>query len=107
MGYSRPRGPWKTVPAEVSSLILPVLDQLREHAEVAPEEVPGLLRRLAQVPDPRDGVRHALVGVLALAVCVVRAGATSLAVGEWITGAPAHVLEHVGVRLDPLYQSGL
>ncbi|MFD9253938.1 hypothetical protein [Streptomyces bottropensis] len=31
------------------------------------------------------------------------AGATSLlAVGELITDAPPHVLEHVGVRLDPL-----
>jgi hypothetical protein len=94
------------VPAEASSLIPPALDQLREHPEVAPEEVPGLLDRLAQVPDPRDprGVRHALVGVLALAACAVLAGATSLlAVGEWITDAPPHVLEHVGVRFDPLF----
>lgn len=31
-------------------------------------------------------------------------GATSLpAVGEWITDAPLHVLERVGVRLDPLF----
>ncbi len=94
------------MPAEASSLIPPALDQLREHPEVAPEEVPGLLGRLAQVPDPRDprGVRHALVGVLALAACAVLAGATSLlAVGEWITDAPPHVLEHVGMRLDPLF----
>ncbi|WP_256098639.1 transposase family protein [Streptomyces agglomeratus] len=58
------------------------------------------------MPDPRDprGVRHALVGVLALTACAVLAGATSLlAVGEWITDAPPHVLEHVGVRLDPLF----
>jgi hypothetical protein len=49
-------------------------------------------------------VGHALVGVLALAACAVLAGATSLlAVGEWITDAPPHVLEHVGVRLDPLF----
>ncbi len=94
------------MPAEASSLIPPALDQLREHPEVAPEEVPGLLGRLAQVPDPRDPrrVRHALVDVLALAACAVLAGATSLlAVGEWITDAPPHVLEHVGVRLDPLF----
>ncbi|MFC7014349.1 transposase family protein [Streptomyces viridiviolaceus] len=53
------------------------------------EEVPGLLERLAEVPDPRDprGVRHALVVVLALTACAVLAGATSLlAVGEWIAG---------------------
>jgi predicted transposase YbfD/YdcC len=94
------------VPAEASSLIPPALDQLREHPEATPEEVPGLLDRIAQVPDPRDprGVRHALVGVLAQAACAVLAGATSLlAVGEWITDAPPHVLEHVGVRLDPLF----
>ncbi|MFF1605171.1 ISAs1 family transposase [Streptomyces mirabilis] len=94
------------MPAEASSLIPPALDQLREHPDVAPEEVPGLLGRLAQVPDPRDprGVRHALVGVLALAACAVLAGATSLlAVDEWISDAPPHVLEHVGVRLDPLF----
>ncbi|MEV5785072.1 transposase family protein [Streptomyces sp. NPDC052287] len=49
-------------------------------------------------------MRHALVGVLALAACAVLAGATSLlAVGEWITDAPPHVLEHVGMRLDPLF----
>ncbi|WSJ99988.1 ISAs1 family transposase [Streptomyces sp. NBC_01320] len=92
--------------AEASSLIPPALDQLREHPEAAPEEVPGLLDRLTQVPDPRDprGVRHALVGVLALAACAVLAGATSLlAVGEWIADAPPHVLEQVGMRLDPLF----
>ncbi|MGW3634343.1 transposase family protein [Streptomyces sp. NPDC005122] len=45
-----------------------------------------------------------MVGVLALAACAVLAGATSLlAVGEWITDAPPHVLEHVGMRLDPLF----
>ncbi|MFD1313969.1 transposase family protein, partial [Streptomyces kaempferi] len=49
-------------------------------------------------------MRHALVGVLALAACAVPAGATSLlAVGEWITDAPPHVLEHVGMRLAPLF----
>nr|WP_239149743.1 transposase family protein [Streptomyces sp. SID12501] len=43
-----------------------------------------------------------MVGVLALAACAVPAGATSpLTVGEWITDAPPHVLEQVGVRLDP------
>jgi DDE_Tnp_1-associated len=94
------------VPADAASLIPSAPDQLREQPEVAPEEVPGLLERLARVPDPRDprGVRHALVAVLALAACVVLAGATSLlAVSEWITDAPPHVLEHVGVGLDPLF----
>ncbi|WP_256096214.1 transposase family protein [Streptomyces sp. LUP30] len=73
------------MPADASSLIPPGLDQLREHPAVTPEDVPGLLERLAQVPDPRDprGVRHAVVVVLALAACAVLAGATSiLAVDE-------------------------
>ena len=93
------------MPADASSLILPALDQLRERPEVVPGEVPGLLDRLAEVPDPCDprGVRHRLAVVLALTACAVLAGATSLlAVGEWIADAPAHVLEQVGVRPDPL-----
>jgi hypothetical protein len=38
-----------------------------------PEEIPGLLERLAEVPGPRDprGVRHALVVVLALSAGAV------------------------------------
>lgn len=67
--------------------------------------MPGLLERLARVPDPRDprGVRHALAVVLTLTACAVLAGATSLlAVGEWIADAPPHVLERLGVRPDPV-----
>ncbi|MFD7409714.1 transposase family protein [Streptomyces sp. NPDC059866] len=93
------------MPADASSPILPAFDQLREHPEAVPEEIPGLLERLAEVPDPRDprGVRHALVVVLALTACAVLAGATSLlAVGEWITDAPPSVLKRLGVRPDPL-----
>jgi hypothetical protein len=48
-------------------------------------------------------VRHRLTVVLTLTTCAVLAGATSLlAVGEWIADAPAHVLEQVGARRDPL-----
>ncbi|MEV7979855.1 ISAs1 family transposase [Streptomyces sp. NPDC086519] len=93
------------MPANASSLIPPALDQLRENPQVGPEEVPGLLERLAGVPDPRDprGVRQRLAVVLALTACAVLAGATSLlAVGEWIADAPAHVLEQVGAHPDPL-----
>lgn len=96
------------MPADASSPIPPALDQLRAHAPAAPGEIPGLLERLAVVPDPRDprGVRHALVVVLAPAACAVVAGATSLpAIGEWIADAPPHVLERLGVRLDPLAPS--
>jgi hypothetical protein len=95
-------------PADASSPIPPALDQLREHPQVAPEEVPGLLERLAEVPDPRNprGVRHRLTVVLALTACAVLAGATSLlAVGEWIADAPTYVLQQVGTRPDPLLPS--
>lgn len=48
------------VPADTASLLSPVFDRLRPHPEVSGREVPGLLERLAQIPDPRDpqGVRH-------------------------------------------------
>ncbi|WP_258311253.1 ISAs1 family transposase [Streptomyces sp. NWU49] len=93
------------MPADASSLIPPALDQLRENPQVGPEEVLGLLERLAEVPDPRDprGVRHRLAVVLALTACAVLAGATSLlAVGEWIADASGYVLEQVGADPDPL-----
>ncbi|MEI5519847.1 ISAs1 family transposase [Streptomyces brasiliscabiei] len=98
------------MPADASSLIPPALDQLREQPDVVFAEVPGLLERLAGVPDPRDprGVRHALVAVLALTACAVVAGATSvLAVSEWIADAPPHILQRLGIRLDPLFPKRL
>ena len=51
--------------ADASSPIPQAFDQLREHPGAVPEEIPGLLERLAEVPDPRDprGERHALVVV--------------------------------------------
>nr|WP_078916029.1 ISAs1 family transposase [Streptomyces viridochromogenes] len=93
------------MPADASSLIPPAHDQLRENPQVGRKEFPGLLERLAEVPDPRDprGVRHRLAVVLALTACAVLAGATSLlAVGEWIADAPGYVLEQVGADPDPL-----
>ncbi|WP_067798238.1 ISAs1 family transposase [Actinomadura formosensis] len=93
------------MPADVSSPIPPALDQLRERTGAASPELPGLLERLAEVPDPRDprGVRHALVCILALSACAVLAGATSLvAIGEWIADAPPDVLARPGVRYDRL-----
>jgi predicted transposase YbfD/YdcC len=74
-------------------------------ARVVPEPSSGLLRYLTQVPDPRDrrGLRHGLVGVLAVAVCAVLAGARSFtAIGEWAADAPSQVLAALGVRPDPL-----
>ncbi|MFJ8953523.1 transposase family protein, partial [Streptomyces sp. NPDC102381] len=93
------------VPASASSLISPALDQLADHVEAGPGDVPGLLERLAKVPDPRDprGVRYPLVTLLGLTACAVLAGAKSLlAVGEWVTEAPAAVLEKLGARVDPV-----
>ncbi|MET7574196.1 transposase family protein [Streptomyces sp. NPDC005492] len=87
------------MPADASSAIPLALDQLREVLDVGPGEVPGLLERPTQVPDPRDprGLRHALTS------CAVPAGATSLpAVGERTADAPPQVLERLGVRPDPV-----
>jgi len=92
------------VPAAASSLIPPALDQLRDQSEPVAEH-PGLLQRLADVPDPRDprGVRHTLVFVLALAASAVLTGATSLlAISEWACDAPPDVLDGLGARRDPL-----
>ncbi|MGW0209616.1 hypothetical protein ACWDZ8_28760 [Streptomyces sp. NPDC003233] len=48
-------------------------------------------------------MRHTLAVVLALTACAVLAGATSLlAVGEWISDTPPHVLDRLGVRADPV-----
>lgn len=94
------------MPADASLPTPAAFDQLRHQPQAVPGEIPGLLERLHEVPDPRDprGVRHALVVVLALTACAVLAGATSLlAVGEWIADAPPSVLEHLGVRPDPLF----
>ena len=79
------------MPADASSLISPALAQLRLQLAARPAEIQGLLEHLAAVPDPRDprGVRHPVAVVLALTVCAVLAGATSLlAVGQRITDAP-------------------
>ena len=88
-----PRANEPCLPTRSSPIPL-AFDQLREHPGAVPGEIPGLLERLAEVPDPRDprGVRHTLVIMLALTACAVLGGATSpLAVGERITDAPPSV----------------
>ncbi|MFE7841256.1 transposase family protein [Streptomyces sp. NPDC057474] len=93
------------MPAVVSSPIPPVRDQLCGQPGAAEDELPGLLARLAEVPDPRKprGRRHSLVYVLALAACAVLTGATSLpAISEWATDAPPAVLDRLGARRCPL-----
>ncbi|WP_406389681.1 transposase family protein [Streptomyces sp. NBC_00887] len=90
---------------DVPSPIPPAFDQLPRASRGRARGDPGLLERLAEVPDPRDprGVRHALVVVLALTAFAVLAGAPSLlALGEWINDAPPSVVERPGVRTDPL-----
>jgi hypothetical protein len=79
------------VPAATSSPIPPVLTQLCDAPALRLAECPGLLERLAAVPDARDrrGLRHTLGGVLALGAAVVLAGARSLAaIAEWAADAP-------------------
>jgi predicted transposase YbfD/YdcC len=60
-----------------------------------------LLELLALVPDPRArrGIRHTVVGLLAVAAAAVLAGARSvLAIGEWAGEAPQPVLAALGAR---------
>ncbi len=68
-------------------------------------ERPGLLERLAMLPDPRNrrGRRHTLASVLAVSAAAVLAGARSVAaIAEWATDAPWSILAALGVRCDPL-----
>jgi len=72
-----------------SSPTLSVVDDsdplVGELAEVPPAPA-GLLETLARVPDPRKprGIRHALPGVLAVALSAVIARARSfVAIAEW------------------------
>jgi DDE_Tnp_1-associated len=92
------------VPASPSSPIAAVAQRLAAPVALAPDQCHDLLDYLAQIADPRHrrGRRHALVAVLAVAVCAVLAGARSLAaIGEWASDAPCQVLAALGVRHDP------
>lgn len=77
-----------------------------DHARpLAVDDCPGLLGRLAMIPDPRDrrGRRHTLASVLAVSAAAVLAGARSVtAIAEWAADAPGPVLAALGVRRDPL-----
>ncbi|PFG33781.1 DDE family transposase [Sanguibacter antarcticus] len=64
-----------------------------------------LLRVLGGVPDPRDprGVRYPLVGVLAVEVCAVLAGARSFtAIGEWAVDLSVEQLARLGLECAPV-----
>jgi predicted transposase YbfD/YdcC len=93
------------VPADRSSPITPALTQLHGAPRLRPADYPGLLERLASVPDPRDrrGCLHDLASVLAVASAAVVTGARSFAaISEWAVDAPAWVRVALGVRRDPL-----
>lgn len=69
------------------------------------QDTQNLLAVLAKVPDPRDprGVRYPLVGVLAVAVCAVLAGARSFtAIGEWALDLRADQLVRLGLEQAPV-----
>jgi hypothetical protein len=93
------------VPADRSSPIPAAVTDPDHAGPLAVGECPGLLERLAMIPDPRDrrGRRHPLASVLAVSAAAVAAGARSVAaIAEWATDAPGPVLAALGVRGDPL-----
>jgi DDE_Tnp_1-associated len=92
------------VPACLSSPI-PAAAHAAAPAALTSDQCRSLLEDLAQLADrgQRCGRRHALVGVLGVAVCAVLAGAKSLAaIGEWAADAPGQVLAALRTRRDPL-----
>jgi predicted transposase YbfD/YdcC len=93
------------VPADRSSPIPAAVTDPDHARPLAVGECPGLLERLAMLPDPRDrrGRRHPLASVLAVSAAAVAAGVRSVtAIAEWATDAPWPVLAALGVRCDPL-----
>jgi predicted transposase YbfD/YdcC len=93
------------VPADRSSPIPAAAADPGHARPLAVGECPGLLERLAMLPDPRDrrGRRHTLASVLAVSAAAVVAGARSVtAIAEWASDAPRPILAALGVRCDPL-----
>jgi hypothetical protein len=93
------------VPADRSSPIPTAVTDPSDARPLAVGECPGLLERLAMLPDPRDrrGRRPALASVLAVSAAAVAAGARSVtAIAEWATDAPWPILAALGVPCDPL-----
>src|SRR4029453_12594392 len=89
------------MPAARSSPI-PAAATVPDHARpLAVGECPGLLERLAMLPDPRDrrGRRHILASVLAVSAAAVLAGARSVtATAEGAADGPGAVLAPLGAR---------
>jgi hypothetical protein len=93
------------VPAALSSPISAAVTDPDHGRPLGLRDCPGLLQRLAMIPDPRDrrGLRHTLASVLAISAAAVLAGARSVtAIAEWAADAPPPVLAALGVRFDPL-----
>ncbi len=86
----------------MSSLpILRVVDQFDEDEFIDVPSAPAvLLAALRSVPDPRrrQGLRHELGGILAVAAAAVVAGATSyVAIAEWAATASPAALDRLGM----------
>ena len=87
------------MPAARSSPILAAVADPDHGRPLAVSECPGLLERLAMLPDPRNrrGRRHTLASVLAVSAAAVAAGARSVAaIAEWATDAPWPILLRAG-----------
>ncbi|MFF0136504.1 transposase family protein [Streptomyces sp. NPDC005227] len=94
------------MPARTSSPIPSALEQLGSPTDpLTSSDVADLRRFLILVADPRDarGLRYPALALLCAAVSAVLTGARSLiAISEWITDAPQHVLGVLGFAADPL-----
>src|SRR5450755_1746088 len=84
-----------------SSPTYTVVDQFDEDEfPDIPKAPAALLAALNTVPDPRKprGLRHSLLGILAIAACAVIAGARSfVAIAEWATAATPAGLAKLGI----------
>jgi hypothetical protein len=84
-------------------LIIPHPRGRTRRADQRPVPQPARGPRHFADPRQRRSRRHALVGVLGVAVCAVLAGAKSLAaIGEWAADAAGQVLAALRTRRDPL-----
>ncbi|MBT2611416.1 ISAs1 family transposase [Streptomyces sp. ISL-87] len=94
------------MPARTSSPMPAGLGQLTlPNARTTEEDAADLRRFLDLVPDPRGrkGRRYPAHALLCAAAAAVLTGARSLiAISEWITDAPQHVLGLLGFPADPL-----
>jgi predicted transposase YbfD/YdcC len=89
---------------EASSLIGGLSARLCGVPDRVEQQTPGLLRALAQVPDPRDprGRIHPLPGLLAIAACAVAAGQSTVTeIAEWAADLPDAALTRLGAARDP------